>query len=145
MNSKTIFGIVAISLLGLCCIAVAGLSIYSIVINPQVKQGLESFNEQMKSLLELQSKVAETYSCDSVQVNINNGHILGITLINPDVEKFPTEQWSQKSKEVAVFVLQNYKSIDTIDTIIINITQQIKVGITVSSSQSYTYKVEDLK
>jgi len=145
MKSKTIFVIIAISLLVLCCVAVAGLSIYSIAKNPQVKQGLDSFKEQMGSMLELQSKIAETYPCDTVEVNINTEHVLTITLVNPDAENFPTEQWSQKSKEVAVFVLQNYKSIDTIDTIVINVTQQVKVGITVSNSQSYVYKVEDLK
>jgi hypothetical protein len=145
MNRKAILLIFFIGLLGLCFAAVIGFSIYSIINNPQVKQSFENFGEQMGSLLELQSKVANTYSCESVEVSINNGHILSITLVNPDPEKMPTEQWGQISKEVAVFATQNYGSIDTIDTIVINVSQQMKVGITVSSSQSFVYQVEDLK
>lgn len=145
MNRKNIVILSSLVILGMCCLALSGVLIYSAATSPIITKGLESFGNQMRNLGELQKKLIQEYPEALIETTLTNGHELVITLSNPDPQAMPMEEWGSISKEVAIFVKKNYKSIDTIDIITINFEQQVKVGITASSSQSFVYRVEDLK
>src|SRR5574339_957303 len=102
MNRKT-FLIAALFLAMICCGSLGVLGMYSLLNHPAVKEGLQQGSNEFLAMLDLQQKLRQKYQCD-VGVQIMNGKILNISLINSEFNNLSGSQQAKKAEEVARFV-----------------------------------------
>lgn len=141
MNRKVLLIVGSILGLLLCCSAVAVWGIYSLANNPSVKEGLQVAGEELEAMMELRQKVAQTYSCEDVGIQIMNGNTLNVSLINSKFNELSQSQQADSARDVAKFVKDNYTGQAEIVRIVITFVKNTKVG-PVNTNQTYSYPFE---
>jgi len=146
MNRKTILIISSILGVIICCGAVAVWGIYSLLSNPKVKESINVAGEEMGAMLSLQQQIIKTYPCEDAGVQLTNGNSLNISLVNSEFNDLSQSQQSDKAREIAIFVKDNYTGNADITRIVINFVLSKKVGpMSTSNSFSYIFNVSDLE
>lgn len=146
MNRKVM--LIAGSVLGilLCCGALAIWGIYSLANNPTIKEGLEIAGDELEAMMELRQKIAQTYTCEDVGVQIMNGNTLNISLINSEFDDLSQSQQADSAREVAQFVKDNYTGKAEIVRIVITFVKNAKVGpLNTNRTFSYPFEISELK
>jgi hypothetical protein len=146
MNRKTILIIGSILGVLLCCAAIAVWGIYSFVNNPSVKEGFQIAGDELQAMLELRQKVAQTYPCEEVGIQIMNGNTLNVSLVNSQFNDLSTAEQADKAREVAKFVKTNYTGKANVVRIVIIFVKNAKVGpVNTNSSFSYPFDISELE
>lgn len=146
MKRKT--WLIAGSVLGIliCVGAAVGWGVYSLMNNPSVKKGLETAGVEFKAMVDMQQKLAQTYSCQNVGVQIMNGDTLNISLVNSEFNDLPSSQQTDKARDVAQFVKDNYKGQAKIVRIVITFAKNTRVGpVNTNLTFSYPFDVSELE
>ena len=144
MNHKVVITLSAVVAILFCGSVLGGL-IYLVLNNPSIGEGINNIGNQLADMLELQSRLAKTYPCDSIEIQITNGHILDINMVNTGFLDLTESTRQEKAKEIAIFSTRNYGSIHTIDTIVITFTDRLTLGFEISKFLTYVYYTNDLK
>ena len=117
MNRKVIITLISLGVIALCGgIATGGLG-YFVLTNATKIEGVKIVSDQLAGLQELQSTLDETYPSGSIEIQINNGGTLQINMINSGFLDLSELERQAKAKEIAILVTENYKAINTINTI----------------------------
>lgn len=145
MNRKVVITLSAVVAVLFCGASVLGGLIYLVLNNPSIGEGINNIGNQLADMPELQSRLAKTYPCDSIEIQITNGHILDINMVNTGFLDLTESTRQVKAKEIAIFSMKNYGSINTIDTIVITFTDRLTLGFEISKFLSYVYYTNDLK
>ncbi|HEX2996203.1 MAG TPA: hypothetical protein VHP14_15360 [Anaerolineales bacterium] len=146
MKRKT--WLIAGAVLGiLLCVGVAvGWGVYSLMNNPSVKKGLEAAGVEFEAMLDLQLKIAETYTCEDLSIQIMNGNTLNVSLINSGFNELSPSQQVNSAREVAQFVKENYTGNIEFDRIVIIFVKNAKTGpLNTNQSFSYPFEVSELE
>jgi hypothetical protein len=142
-TNQIILGVVAVSLVA-CC-AIGGFFALRLWNDPNVQAGLQQTSADFSAMQELYQKLLQVYPAQAIQVQTFNGNTLRIQLVNSNLSELEEAAQQTQVREIAIFVKQNYTSIDHISAIVIVLTRQSQVGIFSSSqSQSYNFPVNEL-
>lgn len=145
MNRKIVITLSVVVAVLFCGASVLGGLIYLFLNNPSMGEGLKNVGIQLADMPEFQSRLTEAYPCDSVEVQITNGHILDVNMVNTGFLDLSESARQEKAKEIAIFSMKNYGSINTVDTIVITFTDRITLGMEFSEFLNYVYYTKDLK
>jgi len=147
MHRKTIITLMIVLSIALCVAVEAGAVVYVVLNTPNLRQSLQNAGPQLAGMPELQSDLIETYPCRSIEIRAASGHILHIFMVNTGFLDLAELERQAKAKEIATFIVHNYESIDTIDTIKITFIERetVAVVINVERDLTYTYYVNDLQ
>jgi hypothetical protein len=146
MNRTTKIIIGSILFIMLCGIVVSVWGVYTIWNNPSVRKGIESAKSEFAAMMELREKILSTYPCQDVGVQIRNGTGLNITLVNSEYNDLSYSEQSEKAREIAVFVKNNYTGEANIQGIFITFTESAQSGpINTNLSSSFSFNVSELE
>lgn len=130
----------------LFCILVAGGISFWALNNPTISASLIQFTSTFSDMAKLQQEISAAYPADAVQVGINNGHNLTVTLVNSSANKLSGAEQREKAKEIALFAKSHYSNLDGIDTIVISLVQQNGAfGFTMNFTNNYVFKLSELQ
>jgi hypothetical protein len=135
--------ILILACLALCVISYCGIFIYGLSKDPQLS--FKNYGKQIVDSQPLKVKLLEMFPSDDIVVEITNGHILVINMINSGDLKSTEVERRQKAWDIAGFTKDNYRSIDSIDLITINFIERVIVGLQFEQFLTYNVYVEDLK
>ena len=99
-----------------------------------------------QDLLPLREKIVEQYKENSLNLVIQYDAI-AVSFINSSFNKLGQSQKEAKAKEIAVFVKENYESMDTIDMIMVSFTihkTSFFIFDDTNSLDTFFYKIEEL-
>ena len=85
----------------------------------------ESF-QSFKGLFPLRDKLVQQFDERNVRITIQNGNTVGVSFINSSFNNFSRQEKELKAQEVALFIKDNYDSIDNIDNIWISFVMHKK-------------------
>lgn len=72
--------------------------------------GVQKAKVMFGDLLVVQSQLAKALGRDDIRVNLNNGHLLNIGVVNSPLNELPTEQKKAKAIEIARLAYNGYPS-----------------------------------
>src|SRR4030095_11355196 len=101
--------------------------------------------QSYQDLFPLREKIIQEYKESNVSVVIQNGNTVGVSFINTAFNGLEQTKKEAKAKEIAIFVKENYKSIDNIDMIWVSFTiykTYFFVFNYTNSLDTFFYKVE---
>jgi hypothetical protein len=105
--------------------------------------------EVMKSLEDMQQlsqDLSREYNVATPSINLHDGHVLSVTLVNTPYNTLSDQEKKQKTREIALFVKKHYRGIEVVDTIVINLETNRGIGfISANSGMSYPFKTAELK
>lgn len=137
--------IVIIAILALCIVGTTVLTLF-VVKNPLISSRLGQFRSDLGAMFDLQKQLNSTYPAEGIEVEIQNGHVLVISLINPESIPITDENREEKAKEIAKFTWENYAQNHSIDGIeIIFIEQQNVLIVEMHQTYSYYFDAESLR
>lgn len=144
MNKKLAI-LLALGTLGFFgCIALCmGVFIYGLLQDPNL-----SFNhvrEQLASLPDMKSKLEEQYPKAAVELEVSNGHVLHVRMINSGHLKLSETKRREEAVKIGKFIVNNYRSIDTIDMIVIDFVERISMMFSVEKFLTYNLYVDDFR
>ena len=146
MNKKTITLLTSVLGIVVCCTGIAIWGIYSLVSNPTVKEGLKQAGDEFNAMADLRKKVHDTYASEDVGVQLMNGTVLNVSLINSEFDQLSTAQQNDRAREIAQFVKANYTGKARITGIVISFVAKTQAGpLNTHSSSSYPFDLSDLK
>ena len=145
MNRKVITTLIIVAVMTVCGAVTAGSLAYVVLTNATKIEGVKTISDQLAGMPELQSKMIKAYPSDSIEIQVTNGHILEINMVNSGFLDLSELRRQAKAKEIAVFIMKNYDAINTIDTISITFTDRIVVGLEFSKFLTYIYYTNDLR
>jgi hypothetical protein len=129
----------------LTCVVIWGLAALSIARNPAVSQALQKTSEQLSALPPLQADLLKNCDCERVSVQVMNGHVLQVALVNTRYYDLSDPERGDRARSVAVFVAGDYKDMQTIDVIAIDLSRSVSAGLTLTQSVGYVFNVDELK
>jgi len=125
MKRRTLIITTGIVLVALCgCLVVSGFIAFRVLNDPSIRSGLERVTSDFSDMIDLQQKVLKAYPAQEVQVNIRNGRILNVSLVNSAYNQLSSSQQRAKAQEIARFVKDNYGGMGKVDAIYITFVEQ---------------------
>ena len=70
--------------------------------------------QAVQNLIPLQEQLATEYGESNIKVEIEDGNALGITFVNSSSNGLAWDQKAEQAREIALFVCENYASMDRI-------------------------------
>jgi hypothetical protein len=103
--------------------------------------------ETFSDLQALREGVRAKFPAGDVTVALSNGDQMGVSLINSPAGNLPDDQQKGKAREVAVWVIANYKGSASIKNIQITFASQTKLLwiIPVTKTQIFSFPASELK
>jgi hypothetical protein len=130
----------------LCSLFIAILGIYVLWNNPMIRKSVESAKNELTAMVDLREKILDTYPCQDAGVQIRNGTVLNITLVNSEYNNLSYSEQAEKAEEIASFVKNNYSGSANIAGIIITFTENAQVGpVNTNRFNSFSFDVSKLK
>jgi hypothetical protein len=143
-NIKRVLGVVALLII-ICILAGGGLVFWALK-NPEISKSLKQITATFTDMVDLQKEVIAAFPSDSVQVNINNGHVLAVSLVNPNANNLPEGDQRGQARVIALFIKDHYAHINSIDTIVVAFVQQRGgFGLTINMTNNYVFKLSELQ
>jgi hypothetical protein len=146
MKRKTLIITLGIVLVVLCgCLVVSGFIAFRVLNDPSIQAGLKRITSDLSDMADLQQKVLKAYPAQGVEVNIRNGRILNVSLVNSPYNQLSSSQQRTKAQEIARFVKDNYGGMSRVDAIYITfVERQQSTLINTNRFWTYTFDTKTL-
>jgi hypothetical protein len=135
-RTKVILAVIGLMLV--CCLAVEGVAVYRMVNTPSFRQAFSQVSGDLIAMSDLQQEVRAQFPAESVSINITNGKILTVSLINPSDLDASASGQKEQARQVALYVKAHFQEIQKIESIRITFVKQKSISF-FSASQSFTY------
>jgi hypothetical protein len=135
-RTKIILSVIGLTLL--CCLAVEGIAVYRLANTPSFRQAFGQVSNDLSAMISLQQDVRAQFPAESVSINITNGKILTVSLINMTGLDPSASGQKEQARQIALYADAHYQEVEKIDAIRVTFVKQKSISI-FSANTSFTY------
>ena len=142
LNRKTLAILTAILAVFIACPAATVGVAYLALQNPSIHGMVEGVTDLFGDMLTLQREIAAEYHVEAVEVKVQNGTVLIVSMINSTTDDADE---GRQAEDIARFVTDHYADIDAISNIQVAFVRQAQaLGVNVNTTHTYVFDVADL-